>query len=617
MTKADKKAVTILLIDDNPANLFSLQNLLEKNDRSFLTAMSGSEGLKLALNKPVDLIILDVEMPDINGFEVAQILKSNRKTKEIPIIFASGHQKEPKSMLKGFEEGAIDYLVKPLDPELTKAKVEVLLKIHLQKKELIEKNHSLEKAALLINNSSDIIGIIDKRTLKFEEVNVAFTSILGYPLEEAKETPLTFFLPAHEKELLESKIREEKEKLSFETRIYCKNRSLKWLGWVVTVQNNKWFINARDITEVKEVERIKNYVAAIAKQSSDAIYIHNEEGRIISWNEGAERIYGYTEEEALNMKIWNIIPDYIQPETQEMVNKLMDGDKVLFLETKRITKRGQIVDVLFSASIIIDPTDQHKSVAITERDVTKQKIDEERILQLNSDLQKNVAQLEEANNELESFSYSVSHDLRAPLRAIHTRAKLLEENAKLEGQSKEALLRIQYNAEKMGRLIDDLLAFSAAGKTQILKSQTDMEVSVKESIAELSESIKHHAIFKIGSLPPAVVDRNLMNQVWINLISNAIKYSGKKENPKIEIGSETKDNFLVYYIKDNGVGFNMNHAHKLFDTFQRLHSSNEFQGTGIGLAIVNRIITRHNGTVWGEGMPDKGATFYFTIPIER
>src|SRR5258708_4962476 len=155
MQKPEKKTVTILMVDDRPANLFSLEKLLEKKDRAFISASSGPGALKIAFNNKVDLIILDVQMPEMDGFEVAKILRSNIKTKDIPIIFASAEKKEHSSMIKGFDEGAVDYLFKPLDPEITKAKVSVLLKIQLQKKELIEKNISLEKSDLLINNSAD------------------------------------------------------------------------------------------------------------------------------------------------------------------------------------------------------------------------------------------------------------------------------------------------------------------------------------------------------------------------------------------------------------------------------------------------------------------------------
>src|SRR5690242_12713650 len=171
--KKNKKPI-ILIVDDKPTNIFVLENLLAAKDRSLIHAASGEEALKITLHKNVDLIILDVQMPEMDGFEVAQILKLNNRTKDIPIIFATAENKERKFIMKGYDEGAIDYLFKPLDPEIVKAKVSVLLKIQLQRKELIEKNNSLEKNALLINNSADIIGIIDAETFQIDEINNAF-----------------------------------------------------------------------------------------------------------------------------------------------------------------------------------------------------------------------------------------------------------------------------------------------------------------------------------------------------------------------------------------------------------------------------------------------------------
>lgn len=607
-----------MIIDDKPANIFALEKLLEKKERTFLSATNGKEGLTIALNKEVDLIILDVQMPHMDGFEVAQILKSNKQTKDIPIIFASAEKKEHASMMKGFDEGAIDYLFKPLDPEITKAKVAVLLQIQLQKKELLEKNISLEKSALLINNSADIIGIIDPATLKFEEVNNAFTSILGYPIEEANGTAVTFFLHAEDRALMQKLVKSEKEKLSFETRVYGKDRAIKWLHWHVIIRGGKWFINARDITEIKQVEKIRNYLATTVKQSNDAIYIHNHEGKIISWNEGAERIYGYKESEALNMKIWNIIPEYILPETQKIISQIIEGNKVQFQETKRISKHGKIIDVLFSASVIIDSSDQQKSIAITERDITQQKIADERIRDLNADLKKNVMQLESTNKELESFSYSISHDLRAPLRILDGNSSIVLEDYgdKLDDEARRLLGSIRQNVHKMNNLIESLLKLSRLGRKEVEKSEIDVTKLVQDAIHEIGHSSHNKTDIKLTSLIPALADHSLLSQVWVNLISNAIKYSSRKQNPQVEIGCHKQENETIYYVKDNGAGFSMEYADKLFGVFQRLHSADEFEGTGVGLAIVQRIVTQHGGRVWAEGKVNEGATFYFSLPDE-
>jgi PAS domain S-box-containing protein len=611
------RTVNILLVDDKEANLLALQNLLEKDDRRFFTTLSGREALKCTLVNDIDLIILDVKMPEMDGFEVAEILRSNKKTKDIPIIFASAERKEHRYMMKGFDEGAVDYLYKPLDSELTKAKVAVFVKMQQQRKELIEKNQSLEKAALLINNSADVIGIIDPRTLMFEEVNQAVISILGYTKNDVLMSPITSFMhqdDAHHFKNLSIKLGQDR--YSIETRLYSKNRSIKWFHWYIGIKDNKWFVNARDVTSIKEAERIKNYVAAVVKQSSEAIYIHDSEGTIISWNKGAEQIYGYTDSEALNMKIWNIIPEYLLPNTQKIFNQVLTGEKVQSLETKRISKRGKLVDVLFSATVITDATDNQLSIAITERDITKEKSDAEKIKQLNEQLQRNIDQLEFTNKELESFSYSVSHDLRAPLRAVNGNVVAIEEDYsdQLNDSIKGYLERIRSNAGKMNRQIDDLLAFSRLGKKEVQRVDVDMDELVKTTINELNESSPNRATFTVRPLSKVSADRSLLTHVISNLLSNAIKYSAKKDNPCVEVGLISNGNEEIFYVKDNGAGFDMRYAEKLFGTFQRLHSEDQFQGTGVGLAIVKRIINKHTGRVWAESKLNEGATFYFTIP---
>jgi PAS domain S-box-containing protein len=606
---------SILIVDDKTVNILALKTLLEREDREIFEAKSGKEALTLAMNKELDLIILDVQMPDMDGFEVAQYLKSNKKTKNIPIIFASAEKTERKSMMKGFDEGAVDYLFKPLDPEMTKAKVSILLKIQLQQKQLMEKNLSLERSALLINNSADIIGVVDPNTFAIDEINLAFSTILGYDESEAKGNSLLLFLGNEDRSKIKDLSHSKRDFLSFETSIYCKNRSLKWLDWKVVLKDQKWYVNARDITDVKHVERIRNYLAAVVKQSNDAIYIYDEEGRIISWNHGAEKIYGYSEAEALKMKIWNIIPDFLHKDAEALFNTIFAGEKVQMLETKRVTKTGKFVDVLFSASIIADMGEQHRSVAITERDITLQKAADEQIRLLNSHLSKNIVQLEQTNDELETFSYSVSHDLRSPLRIVNGNAHILEEDYgdKLDDEAKNVIGKIKNNVARMNLLIEDLLTLAKIGQRGLSKNNVKMAQLVNDVINEINSSTPNNADIKIGDLPDVTGDASLLHQVWQNLISNAIKYSSKKTNPEVQIGTVSNDEGVVYFVRDNGSGFDMKYAAKLFGAFQRFHTADEFEGTGIGLAIVKRIISKHGGTIWADAKPDEGATFFFTI----
>lgn len=611
-----KEKVNILIVDDKRANIYALEQMLAQPDRNFLSATTGTEALKLVLNEAISLIILDVQMPEMDGFEVAQIIKSNKRTRDIPIIFATAEKKERQFMVKGFEEGAIDYLYKPLDKDITQAKVEVLLKLQLQKMELQEKNAALERYALLINNSADIICIINPRSLKFEEINQAVEPLLGYSPEEVRDTSLLYYLASEYRPTIQKLSKSVKEKIAFETQVFTRQRSVRWLQWNIVNKSGSWFANARDITSAKEVEEIRSYLAAVVKQSHDAIYLHNSEGKIISWNQGAEKIYGYSEEEALRMNIWNIVPEYLLEEAQEAVRSILEGKQIQSLETKRITRHGKIIDVSFSASVITDTSRNLQSVAITESDITLQKQAEQEIRQLNSNLQANVQQLELTNKELESFSYSVSHDLRAPLRAINGYANIIREDFgdTMDEELNRLLGVVQNNAKKMGVLIDELLAFSKLGRKEVVKTTIHTRDMVQQIISE--QQANANTRWELKELTAIQGDYTLIYQCFVNLISNAVKYSSKREQPCIEIGATHADNEVIFYVRDNGSGFSMKYADKLFGVFQRLHSDDEFEGTGVGLAIAQRVIVKHGGRIWAEGEPEKGATFFFSLPLE-
>lgn len=238
--------------------------------------------------------------------------------------------------------------------------------------------------------------------------------------------------------------------------------------------------------------------------------------------------------------------------------------------------------------------------------------------ELESKVEERTAQLANVNKELEAFSYSVSHDLRTPLRAINGYSIMLKEDydAELDSEGKRIVRNIISNAKMMGQLIDDLLSFSRMGKKDLVRAKIDMQELTETVVRELlqHEPAPDKYQINVGPLPPISADQVMIKQALINLVGNAIKYSSKKEEPVIEIGAREEQKKTIYYIKDNGAGFDMAYSGKLFGVFQRLHSQEEFEGTGVGLALAKRIIEKHKGEIWAEGKENAGATFYFSLP---
>jgi PAS domain S-box-containing protein len=363
-------------------------------------------------------------------------------------------------------------------------------------------------------------------------------------------------------------------------------------------------------------ERFRSMIAAVKDYS---IVLLDPDGRIASWNRGAERLNGYTTEEIIGQKFSKFYP----PETvakglpQQLLKEAAEQGRVEHSEW-HVRKD----DSQFWANIVItaacDATGKLLGFVKVTRDLTEQRKSQVEIEKLNADLLQHANQLEAANKELEAFSYSVSHDLRAPLRHIDGFVKMLSNHAgeKLDDRGRRYLDIIADSARRMGALIDDLLVFSRMSRAELHHSKVSTDALVHEAVDGLQIDInERHINWNIGALPEVDGDPAMLQQVWVNLISNAVKYTRPRDPAEIEIGYTGSGNGEhIFFVHDNGVGFDMQYAHKLFGVFQRLHRSEEFEGTGIGLANVSRIVHRHGGRVWAEGKPDVGATFYFSLP---
>jgi len=366
------------------------------------------------------------------------------------------------------------------------------------------------------------------------------------------------------------------------------------------------FAAARDITDRKqaeeEIKKQQAYTRSLIEASLDPMVAISPEGKITDVNEALVKATGVVREKLIGTDF----SDYFtEPE------KAREGYQQIFAKgfvaDSPLTIRHNLRDVLYNASVYRDEKGNVLGAFAGARDITAQRKQEVKIKTLNEELEQRII-------ELESFSYSVSHDLRAPLRGIDgfIAIFLTKYLSKVDHEGQRLLGNVRRNVDKMSSLIDELLTLSRIGMKDIQIVTIEMADLVNTVLEELTE-MKGSSKIKITKLGTAKGDIALIKQVLVNLISNAFKYSVKKETPEIEIGSDSRENETQFYIKDNGVGFDMEYSNKLFGVFQRLHDPQEYQGTGVGLAIVKRIIIRHGGRVWAEGKEGEGATFYFTL----
>ncbi|HQQ98899.1 MAG TPA: PAS domain S-box protein [Cyclobacteriaceae bacterium] len=384
---------------------------------------------------------------------------------------------------------------------------------------------------------------------------------------------------------------------------------------------------AIDIT--KEVEAQAKLIAsehrwrALIEHDHDGITLTNEQGEVIYQSEGVVKITGYTLEERKGQKTLDLIHPQDLPAAREILFKARQSPNEVFRYTYRVRhKDGHYVWLEGVVSSQLDNPDV-KALINNYRDVTERKRAEEEIQGLNAELERRVEertrQLAAVNKELEGFTYSVSHDLRAPLRIIDGFSQMLVEDyaAKLDAEGKNNLEVIMKNTKKMGQLIDDLLNFSRLGRAEMHLAAVNMNVLVEEVLQDLRLGGTKLPEIQIEKLPGAWGDSNLLKQVWVNLISNAIKYSSKNPKALIEIGSRIEHEKPVYFVRDNGVGFDVRYKQKLFGVFQRLHKQEDFPGTGVGLALTQRIVNRHEGMIWADSWPELGAMFSFQLGLEK
>jgi len=377
----------------------------------------------------------------------------------------------------------------------------------------------------------------------------------------------------------------------------------------------------RDLTQSRDelakevVERTQQ--ASLLDLSHDSIFVRDNNDIINYWNRGARELYGWNSEEAIGRTSHNLLQT-VFPLPLDEINAELKQTGRWEGELMHTKSDGSRVSVSSRWSLRRDELGKPTAILETNNDISTQKRREEEIQSLNAELANWSAELEAANRELEAFAYSVSHDLRAPLRHMIGFAELLQKRVSgtLDDKSSRYLAMVLESAQRMGELIDDLLTFSRIGRAEAKMTSVSLDQIVKEVLSEARmETEGRNISWQISSLPCCHGDPSMLKLVLMNLISNAIKFTRQREQAMIEIGnSHGSPHEVVVFVRDNGAGFDMKYVHKLFGVFQRLHHADTFEGTGIGLATVQRIVHRHGGTVRAEGAVDQGATFYISLP---
>lgn len=483
--------------------------------------------------------------------------------------------------------------------------------------------------------STDAIVVVDTRGV-IRRVNRRTEDLFGYSRVELIDRPVEVLMPARFQERHQAHVQGFQAAPKFRAmgaglELFAQRKDGRefpvdiMLSPLETDEGRVVLAAIRDITERKsaaaELQRSSERIRDLYNRAPCGYHSLDADGLVVGMNDTELEWLGYTRDEVVGKKhFFDLLAPGAVSLFAENFPRFKATGAVENLEFELQRKDGSTFFVSLSATALYDEQDRYVSSRSTVHDISARRAAEQRLAALHRDLQRHSTELEQANRDLEAFSYSVSHDLRAPLRHLAGFSALLaeKEGERLDPESRRHLTIIETSAKKMGELIDALLEFARFGRAPLRRQRVDSAALVASLLAEGQLEFAPSTAWQIEPLPPVSGDSTLLRQVWINLLGNAAKYSARAVPPRIQVFSTHDDRTreTIFAVRDNGVGFDPQYVEKLFKVFSRLHSEREYQGTGIGLALVHRIVTRHGGRVWAESQPGAGATFFFSLPDE-
>lgn len=634
----DNSQIKVLVVDDQPSNLRFLSKLLTAQGYQVYRAICGQLALNVAIAHCPDLILLDIRMPEMNGYEVCRRLKATAETEQIPVIFLSVLD-EMNDKLQAFRVGGADYITKPFQVEEVLARIDKQVGLQKLQQQLKEQNYQLQQSqsllASILNSSLD--GVVAYSAVRNSEgnivdfqwllINPAAEKFYGLLLNEIVGKNLLAELSQFRNNGLFDlyvSVVETGETVDREFSYEHERDTIVWLHIVAVKLNDGLAVTFRNITDRKRAEIAlrdsEERFRAIFEQAAVGIAKTALCGQFMRVNPGFCQIVRYGESELLQ-KNWQAIthPDDIEAD-REYVRALLSGNIQTFSLEKRLVCKDEAVrwaNVTVSAMRDANGTPQYLVCAI--EDISQRKLVQE-LLQASLDTQTRYAQeLTRSNAELEQFSYVASHDLQAPLSTIAGYAQLLEKRChnQLDAQGNKFIRNIVNSCGRMQALIDDLLEYSRVGRSEKPFDVIDCNLVFEDACANLQLAIRQdQASVTRGDLPRVRGDSFQLLQLFQNLIGNAIKYRSS-EAPMVRVSASRQGDSWVFSVQDNGIGIAEQYHPRIFQLFQRLHSEKQYSGTGIGLAICQRIVDRHGGRLWVESEPNRGSTFYFSIPIPK